>query len=302
MSDLLHCEAVSRRTFLQGSSLLMATAAVTTRDLLAADPVDEKPLVRFGLVTDLHYADKAPAGSRHYRDSFDKLTGAAAKFGDLQPQFVVELGDLVDAAPSAKQELAYLKKIDGVFASISKERHYVLGNHCVATLSKEEFLDGVERKKSYYSFDAGDHHFVVLDACFLGNDQPYRRNNFEWNDANVPPVELEWLKADLHQTKHQTIVFVHQRLDDSKQHAVKNASAVRRILEESGRVLAVFQGHSHQNDHQEIAGIHYCTLRAMVEGAGIENNAFTQVDVLAGGVMRVTGFDKQSHYQWKPVG
>ena len=295
-------EQLSRRAFLGNGSLLMATMMLghaDARSLLADDSTTSESKLRFGLVTDLHYADKDAAGTRFYRDSLDKLTEAAERFGGERPRFMVELGDMIDAATSVEAELEYLKRIDQTFAAISKERHYVLGNHCVTTLSKQEFLGGVGREKSYYSFDAGDHHFVVLDACFLGDGQPYHRQNFQWDNANIPPAEIDWLREDLKQTTRKTIVFAHQRLDNAKQHAVKNAPEVRRVLEESGKVLAAFQGHSHQNDHQEIASIHYCTLRAMVEGAGVENNAFTRIDILPGNALRVTGFQKQKSYDWK---
>jgi alkaline phosphatase len=64
--------------------------------------------------------------------------------------------------------------------------------------------------------------------------------------------------------------------------------------------MAVFQGHSHKNDLKDINGIHYCTLVAMVEGSGAENNGYSLVDVLEGGAIRLTGFRKQAKYEWKP--
>jgi alkaline phosphatase len=94
-------------------------------------------------------------------------------------------------------------------------------------------------------------------------------------------------------------VFAHQRLDVENNHGVKNAKAVRKVLEDSGKVLAVFQGHSHQNDYKEIAGIHYCVLKAMVEGSGLENNGYSLMDLSADGAIRLSGFQKQKAYSWK---
>ncbi|HTN73915.1 MAG TPA: alkaline phosphatase, partial [Pirellulaceae bacterium] len=73
----------------------------------------------------------------------------------------------------------------------------------------------------------------------------------------------------------------------------------REVLEASGQVLAVFQGHSHKNDLKEIAGIHYCTLVAMIEGAGVESNGFSVLDLFADGTLRLTGFRKQANHEWK---
>jgi len=91
------------------------------------------------------------------------------------------------------------------------------------------------------------------------------------------------------------IVFAHQRLDESAPHSVKNAPAVRAVLEKSGKVLAVFQSHSHKNDYQQIAGIHYCTLVAMVEGSGIENSGYTMLDVMPDHSLRLHGFRRQAN-------
>ena len=93
-------------------------------------------------------------------------------------------------------------------------------------------------------------------------------------------------------------MFAHQRLDVSNHYGVKNAEQVRKVLEESGKVVAVFQGHSHKNEYQEIAGIHYCVLVAMVEGSGAENNAYAVMDLFADGSIRIAGFRQQQDYRW----
>jgi len=152
-------------------------------------------------------------------------------------------------------EQGYLKTINREFSAVCKDRHYVLGNHCVDTLNKEEFLGSVGQEKSYYSFDRGGIHFIVLDSCFRSDGEPYGRKNFQWTDTYIPPAELEWLEADLRTNEFPVIVFAHQRLDVSTNHGVKNNADTRKILESNGKVLAVFQGHSHQNDLKEIGGM-----------------------------------------------
>jgi alkaline phosphatase len=291
--DSNRIERLGRRAFLKNGTLVLT--ALGSR-LYAED--DSAPGLNIGLITDLHYADKPPAGSRHYRETPNKLAEAAEHFAQHKPEFLVELGDLIDAADSVSAELGYLKRINGDFSRMCKQRHYVLGNHCVYTLRKREFLDTVEQRKSFYAFDAGKFHFVVLDSCFRTDGMPYGRKNFEWTDPNLPNAELEWLKDDLKQTNRKTVVFAHQRLDVSNHYGVKNAVAVRKTLEDSGKVLAVFQGHSHSNDHREIGGIHYCTLVAMIEGSGVESNGYSVLNLADDGTLTITGFRKQKHYTW----
>ena len=290
-----------RRNFLLQTSCLLAGAGIgcLTREPAAADSEDPAvPLLRIGLLTDLHYADKPAAGSRHYRDSRAKLAAAGKQFAEAKTDLVIQLGDSIDTATSLDAEKEALRNIHAEFAAIPAPRHYVLGNHCVSALTKADFLEIVGQPKSFYSFDLNQHHIVILDACFRSDGVAYGGVKFDWGDANVPPDEIEWLRKDLQQTSLPTIVFVHQRLDVAPPYGVKNAPELRRILEDSKRVLAVFQGHDHRGDVRLIDAIRYCTLRAMIEGAGLDNNAFAILDVLPGGELRLTGFGKQPSYRW----
>jgi alkaline phosphatase len=286
----------NRRAFIQQGTLFLAGSTLLGSEVSGF--ADAKPKVRIGLITDLHYADRPPAGTRHYRETPAKLAEAAKRFEEEKPDLVVELGDMIDSADFLDVEKGYLRRIAEDFATIPAQHRYVLGNHCVSALTKPEFLEIVGQKASFYSFDLKGVHFVVLDACFRADGQPYGRKNFDWTDANIPAAEVEWLQADLKQTAHKTVVFIHQRLDVKPPLGIKNAPEVRKVLEESGRVLAVLQGHDHKGGYQEIAGVHYCTLRAMVEGSGDENNAYAVMDVLPKDTIRIRGFRKQKSYEW----
>ncbi|MEM8735983.1 MAG: hypothetical protein AAGG44_17270 [Planctomycetota bacterium] len=103
----------------------------------------------------------------------------------------------------------------------------------------------------------------------------------------------------MNDTTKRTIVFAHQRLDVGNNYGVKNAAEVRQVLEDSGKVLAVLQGHSHKNDHRDIRGIHYCTLVAMVEGSGAESNGYSVMSISKDGTINIDGFRKQNSYIWK---
>ena len=286
---------IPRRRFLQDGTLVLATTTTATHAL--AGPAAERVL-RFGLMTDLHYADKPAAGTRHYRETLDKLAEAKDQFCLNSLDFLIELGDLIDRADSVKTERGYLQRVNREFASISNDRHYVLGNHCVDTLHKEEFLEQVGQERSYYGFRRAGIHLIVLDACFRHDGVPYGRKNFQWTDTNIPPEELEWLAAELATGEEPVVVFAHQRLDVTDNHGVRNNAVVREQLERSGRVLAVFQGHSHKNDLRDIRGIHYCTHVAMVEGSGPGNNAYSTVTVRGDGTLQLHGFRQQRSYHW----
>jgi alkaline phosphatase len=289
-------QRIGRRAFLRGGTLLLAGAALLPDALLAA--AEDKPKLRLGLVTDLHYADKPPGGSRQYRQSLGKIAEAAKRFEEDKPDCVICLGDLIDSAASLDAEKGYVKRVIKEFSGMPGKHHFVLGNHCVENLTKPEFLGIVSQEKSYYSFDAGGYHLVILDACFNSDGAPYGRKNFQWADARLPAAELEWLAADLRQSPHKSIVMVHQCLDVIPPFGVKNSPEVRKILEASGKVLAVLQGHYHQGNYQQVGGLHYSTISAVVEGSGAENNAYAVLDILPGDVIRISGFRKQKSHRW----
>jgi 3',5'-cyclic AMP phosphodiesterase CpdA len=103
---------------------------------------------------------------------------------------------------------------------------------------------------------------------------------------------MEWLRQDLTAASLPVVIFIHQLLDGKGDPYVNNAEDIRNILQASGKVLVVFQGHKHQGDYSNIRGIHYYTLKAMVDGSGPENNSYATVDVLDDNCIIVTGYRK----------
>ena len=276
---------VTRRDFLKASGFVITGLSVGAQFAYAAE-TDSNTKVRFGIVTDAHYADAAPQGSRHYGESVAKMAECVKLMNDKKVDFLVELGDFKDQGKpvSEKDTLKYLKTIEKIFGQFKGPRYHVLGNHDADSISKEQFLarvenTGIERKSKYYSFDSNKWHFVVLDANYKADGSDYDHGNFNWTDTNISREELDWLKEDLVSTSKPVIVFIHQQLDGKGSHYVKNAAEVRLILQESKRVLAVFQGHNHAGHYSHIENIHYYTLKAMIEGAGDKNNSYAIVEV-----------------------
>lgn len=256
--------------------------------------------LRIALVTDIHYADAEPKGTRYYRESLGKVEEMARVLGPRRPHLAAHLGDLVDAEASTDHKVAqgYLKVIDGAFSRVARRRAYVLGNHCVAAGTKEDFLKTVRQRRTYFSKDAGGWHLVVLDACYRSDGRSYEPGKFVWSDSDIPAAQRAWLKQDLAKTSLPTIVFCHQRLDlrRTSPFVVRSAGEVRGILEASGKVKAVFMGHSHKNDLRTIQGIPYATLAAMVEGSGSASSGYSLLTLLPGGTFRLEGFRRHAEH------
>jgi alkaline phosphatase len=290
--------SLTRREILAGS----ACAAVTLFAGKALGVQAERPL-KIGFITDAHYADADSRGSRHYRESIDKLREAVEVFRREGVDHIVECGDLIDAAnnSSAAIELRFLKTINAELAKAEVPRSYVLGNHCLAALTKDQFLGAVGQKESWYSFDKNGWHIVILDACFRRDETPYSAGNFAWTDTEIPLEERRWLRRDLAQTDKPTLVFVHQRIDKEPKnfHAIHSGKAVRQILHESGKVAAVFQGHNHINEHRQLGKISYLTMAAMVEGSGEENSCYSILTCEADGQLTLTGYRKHANHPFQ---
>ncbi|MHC4641592.1 MAG: metallophosphoesterase [Planctomycetota bacterium] len=304
-----HNWVITRRAFLKASATTLAGLATTPLSCTMQTPPGRKPgITRFGIVTDSHYADADTVGSRYYRHSLDKLTECVELMNTKKVDFLVELGDFKDQNnPAVEQKtITYLRAIETVFKKFNGPTYHVLGNHDIDSISKEQFLTNVENtnidlSKSYYSFDLKGVHFVVLDANYKSDDTSYNHGNFNWTDANIPTAELNWFKYDLAAARQPVIVFIHQLLDGTGSVYVNNAADIREILEQSGKVTAVFQGHHHEGSYSYIEGIHYYTLKAMVEGPGEENNSYAIVEILPDQSTTVTGYRKAVSKQLNPA-
>lgn len=296
---------LSRRRFL-GIAGTTAAGLMLTPDLLAI--TNNKPVLRFGMISDVHYADRESAGNRFYRQSLAKMKEAIDRLNQEKIDFVIELGDFKDQdiTPDEARTLTYLEAIEKAFQQFDGPTYHVLGNHDMDSLSKQQFLarvenTGISKTASYYSFNKNGLHFVVLDGNFTKDGVSYDRGNFSWDEANIPKDELEWLKNDLKQNQLPAIVFIHQMLDESKnaKQAVQNAPEVRQILEQSEKVICVLQGHVHEERYNHINGIHYYSVNAMIDGDGPENSAYMVVDIYKDGSLKIDGFRRATDREIK---
>ena len=257
--------------------------------------------MKFGIFTDTHYAEKAYA-DRYCRDSLEKLEQAVGTFNSEHADFMVNMGDSIDGDPDKSAELRYLQKTSNILAGYSGPHYCVLGNHDLATLTKDEFIAGArtEVAERYYAFDIDTYHFVVLDGNYNEDQSDYGAGNFQWDRCIVSKMQLEWLRSDLSDAAGTpTVVFIHENLDyrtyqdDLDPHVVRNYQQVQAVLEAGGNVSAVFQGHCHTGRYSFLNGIHYITLSAMVVGPGVENNSYALVELCNGGGIEVVGYGRQ---------
>ena len=178
----------------------------------------------------------------------------------------------------------------------------MLGNHDLYDLSKAEFFAATGLDAGYYSFDLNGFHFVILDAEYNPDATDYD-HVFLRVKGFIPAPELDWLSADLAATTLPTVVCVHQPIDSEFDALaggppIANNKDVQRVLRESGVVIAVFQGHDHENRHAEIDGIHYVTFAAMVDHTEPTPPTWAQVTLnIESRTITIEGVGLQSNWE-----
>ena len=235
-------------------------------------------LVRFGLVADVHAHDlDSPIEGKWMTHTEERLAAFTDAMNAWEADFVVELGDFVNGwvvlgvAPGSPDRIPeILAWADRLLARFDGPRYHVIGNHDVYNLDKTTYSEILGIGRTYDSFDVGAYHFVRLDVQFA-EDGSDLAHTYTGVAGFVPPEEMEWLRADLAASDRPTIVFVHQMLDEYIEEwgraLVSNQAQVQATLAADGDVIAVFQGHDHDNSLRTIGKIHYVTFEALVDQA-----------------------------------
>jgi 3',5'-cyclic AMP phosphodiesterase CpdA len=232
--------------------------------------------LKIGFVTDLHFGPQA-----FHDGKLRKLTHHAAELTRdvvrrmnevIHPDLFVNLGDDIEDE-SRDADLARYTECQDILRTAQAELVNVAGNHDTIHLTRED-LTRIWKKDArletagrlFYSFDRGGFHLAVLHTI--------ERKDV---DVRIPQAQLEWLRDDLARTELPTIVLMHhsaseQDLEDSfwfkglaHLALVEEREDLRAILEESGKVRVVFNGHVHRNHLDVIRGIPYVTIQSLIE-------------------------------------
>lgn len=247
--------------------------------------------VSFGMATDSHYALKAPLEDKHYAEALLKMRECTDILNREGPDFLIHLGDFKDEGPLREpgRTLSYLRVMEWEFQRFKGPVYHCLGNHDLDSITKGQFLDqvknsGIDPSKSYYSFWAGRLQCLVLDANFdsQGRDHFFLEGS-DWQHPYIPDQQLAWLEEALDAWEGPSVVFCHHPLfpffhNDHKYH-VDNYAQVRQVIASSGKVQAVFCGHTHHELLEEFEGIPYLGLNSMLEGRYLERNCFYKAEI-----------------------
>lgn len=231
--------------------------------------------MKIGLFTDSHYSS-APltCGNRLNNQSLRKIGEAMSVFADEKCDLVIILGDVTDTEPSRDKEEANLRQIAQVLDASGMDIICMMGNHDAFVFTPEDFYCILGQKYRPRPLARDGVNLLFLDACYFKTGVHYGPGDHDWTDTFYPHTEQ--LRQELARCEGSVYVFVHQNIDPQVRadHCLHNAAQVREIIEESGKVKAVYQGHYHWGHRLVHNGVEYVTLAAMCEN----ENAWRIVD------------------------
>jgi predicted phosphodiesterase len=256
-----------------------------------------------GVIADCQYCDVVGEGVRKYSISDAKLAAAVEHLNGLDLRYTVHLGDFID------RDFASFGVVGPIFDRLEAPGYHVLGNHdfSVADERKGDVVAELGMPSRYYDFAVDGWRFVVLD----GNDvsiqastagSPERaaaeaqlatlEGSRPWNGA-LGGAQLAWLTDVLTAAQgagEDVVLYCHfPVLPVSPSHNLWNAAEVVELIEGFPVVRAYINGHNHAGAYELHGGVHYLTLKGMVD---TEETSYAVLTV-GPGVLEVQGFGRE---------
>lgn len=238
-------------------------------------------------VTDIHAGSDNTALRRGtYGSQAQRLLGLLAQ--RVQGcACVVSLGDHVKDV-DAQKDAAGIRMCRKELAASGIPVHCVAGNHDLINLTDRETARAMGLRSLHYAFDAGHVRCIALSPTS-------RKVRLARNHVTIDAGQIQWLRQRLKETQRPVIVFSHYPLGDPDlrrspywfyfvphpwRAVIQNRREIRKALEESGNVLAVFSGHLHGGESQEINGIQYHIVPGFTESrAGMPSGEYMTITV-----------------------
>lgn len=237
-----------------------------------------EPLFRFGAIADCQYCDQT-SGTRKYSESPRKLRECVTHYNKMDLAFVVHLGDFID------RDFSSFDVVSPIFNKLRAPRYHVLGNHDFSVADDKKALvpKRMGLKNRYYEFTHKGWRFIVLDGndistyAYPANDprtaeakafhRRLKAGTPAWN-GGLGKTQLAWVKAKLEaatKAQERVILFCHFPVHPPNIHNLWNAKTLTGLLAEYPCVAAYLNGHNHGGNYGQLTGIHFLTLKGMVD-------------------------------------
>lgn len=229
--------------------------------------------IKIGVITDTHVrpnridkTNKSDDAPRYLNEKYIKvLDNFASQMTKFQPEFIVHLGDVIEGTNDEDfVGMQGLKLVKQEMEKINVPLYWVIGNHDLRSVTREQFKEVLDLESINQTFDIGDYRFVILDANYNADNLPRTPEGNAYIRGSIPPQQIEWFKQQL-ETDKRVFVFVHHGVfqsdipgdfkDDSKKikmkQSIRNSDELQDIFEEY-RVDGVFNGHMEARKYEKV--------------------------------------------------
>lgn len=255
---------------------------------------EQKPLFSFGVFADAQYCDCEPSGSRYFRSSLEKLKEALTSIKKSNPDFIINLGDLID-----KDFVSFDPMLEVIENSGMKVYH-VAGNHdfSVEEKQKKRVRPILGLKNGYYSFSHDQFRFIVLDGNEISTygttnntvkkqaselikklEAEGERNAMDWN-GGISPRQISWLKNQLDvsiKEKQKVFIICHFPVWPQNEHNLLNYKEILDAIQSYDNIIAWFSGHNHAGNYGNTNMKHFVNFKGMVETEDLNSFAIVEV-------------------------
>ncbi len=234
--------------------------------------------LKFAQLSDVHFLENgANTTYKMTGKSPQLLDDAVEQINEVKDlDFVMLTGDLIDK--SFEKELrAVLPHIEKIVAPW----YFAFGNHdrCVGGyLTTSVYMEMLRNsnpefkyKKPYYSFKPKKNYKVIVLDDIITDEIT--------SNGYIDEVQFKWLKKELDSSKNDVVlIFMHVPVIEpfaSPSHKLRNAAAVKALIESYDNPIGVFQGHYHAAKITQHDNVLYVSSPALVSYP----NAFRIVNV-----------------------
>lgn len=252
-------EAVSDGVLPKFHKSLDGNSATTERADWELVKVDNEDHIMY-ILGDMHLANRT--NDLNQFASFTSDLNAQVAANKSKRQYALTLGDMTWDLywySNAYDLYSYVETIQSGFSGL--QFFHTIGNHDHDMNSAGDFNTVSVFKKvvspTYYSFNIGDVHYIVLDNILCTNDGTGSRTY----DSSLTADQIDWLRKDLsYVDKSKTLVItMHaQMYNENGNNAMEYASELEAICK--GYDTHVMSAHTHviwNNDKSASNGIHH---------------------------------------------
>jgi 3',5'-cyclic AMP phosphodiesterase CpdA len=217
-------------------------------------------ILKIGVVTDFEYANRKRIGNKLPKRAIPELGKVVEYFNsEFHPDVVVECGDMIESSTTRKIESARsrFQEINKVYSKLQMRREYVLGNHDLRAVNKEQFREFAGMTDNHKYFDLGEWRLVLMDTNF--NKEGKDRGPSFYAGGYVSENEFRWLE-EAFATKRPIIVFSHHPIVPDKKKNLGNGDEVRIFFEKYDNIILTVSGHDPNFRFNQKNGIAYLVV------------------------------------------